>query len=207
MALRRPLALPAVLLLIVVAGGCGGDGGLLSATGLGSEPNSADAEFARDMAANDRQVAALVTLAPKRASRKELRKIAKSTLARLGLEQPRLADTAADLASAGVRPKRPPRPAIPGVDARKLRGAVSFDHEFMVMMIRAHEAAVVAAEAGRDRGGDGRVRALAREILEWRTQDLEQLRRWLHTWYGEDTLPGEGAPDPSGPGGSEDPQV
>jgi uncharacterized protein (DUF305 family) len=93
------------------------------------------------------------------------------------------------------------------VDARRLRDAVSFDHEFMVQMIRAHEHAVAAAEVERDRGGDPNLKRLAGEVLEWRGKDLEQLRRWLHTWYGESDVPEEGPPDPSGPGGMDEPEV
>jgi uncharacterized protein (DUF305 family) len=200
-------ALPLLLVLPLVLAGCGGgDDGLFGASGVaGGEPNATDARFAREMLANDRQVGALAGLARERALRKELRRLARSTLERQAKELPELTAAADAVARRGVRAPGP-APATPGVDARKLRVAVSFDHEFMVMMIRVHEDAVAAAELEQDRGGDARLRRLAGEIHESRSRDLEWLRRWLHTWYGEDTLPGEQAPDPSGPGGGE-PQV
>lgn len=206
--------LPALLAALALTAGCGGDGGdgLLSAGGgLGSDPNAYDAEFARAMAANDERVGALVELGRDRARRRELRKIARSTVERLDAELPRLRQAAANLAERGVRPARP-NPVPAGVDARELREAVSFDHEFMVMMIRAHEHAVAAAEVEQDRGGDPGVKRLAREVSEWRGRDLEQLRRWLNTWYGESTVPGDGGGggeggDDGGEGGGGDPDV
>ena len=198
-----------MLLLAAAAAGCGGGGtgGPFTASGgPGSDPNGTDAEFARTMVANDAQVGALAELARRRGLRRELRKLARATLERRRGERPLIADAAADLATRGVRPAGA-NPVPPGVDARKLRRAVSFDHEFMVMMIRAHEHAVAAAEVERDRGGDPNLKRLAADVHESRSRDLEQLRRWLHTWYGERTLPEEGPPDPSGPGGPDEPRV
>jgi uncharacterized protein (DUF305 family) len=191
----------ALLLLVLLIAGCGGDGGGLftASGGPGSDPNPTDAEFARTMVENDASVGALAALARELGLRKELRKLARATLERQSIQRPRLRDAAAGLASRGIRPAGR-NPVPPAVDPRKLRRAVSFDHEFMVMMIRAHEHAVAAAEVERDRGGDPKLKRLAAEIHESRSRDLEQLRRWLHTWYGEGTLPGEGG---GGGGGGE----
>jgi uncharacterized protein (DUF305 family) len=186
-----------VLALVALAGCGGGDGGGLftASGGPGSDPKPADAEFARTMVENDKRVGELVELARERAMRRELRKIARATMERQGTELPAFTEAAADLAERGVRP-RGRNPVPPGVDARKLRAAVSFDHEFMVMAIRVHEHALAAAEVELDRGGDPKLRRLARQVFDSRSRDLEQLRRWLHTWYGEGTFPGD-----QGPGG------
>lgn len=194
-----------MLLVLVLLAGCGGGdgGGLFTASGgPGSDPKPADAEFARTMVENDKRVGELVALARKRAMRRELRKIARSTIERQRTELPAFVEAATDLADSGVRPAgRNPVPA--GVDARKLRAAVSFDHEFMTMAIRAHEHALAAAEVELDRGGDPKLRRLARQVFDSRSRDLEQLRRWLHTWYGEGTYPGD---DGGGGGNGEEPR-
>ena len=197
-----------MLLLIAACAGCGGDGGGLftASGGPGSDPNPTDAEFARTMVENDQRTGQLAELARERGLRKELRRIAKATLARQRSERPRLTESAADLAALGVRPAGS-NPVPPGVDPRRLRGAVSFDHEFMVQMIRAHEHAVAAAEVEQDRGGDPKLKRLAGQIFKSRSRDLAQLRRWLNTWYGESALPEEGPPEPSGPGGMDEPEV
>ena len=66
--------------------------------------------------------------------------------------------------------------------------------------------AVVAAAVERRRGGDERIKALAEDIYNSSRRDLATLRRWLRTWYGDDTLRGvprgpSPAPSPGGGGG------
>jgi uncharacterized protein (DUF305 family) len=195
---------PLVVAILLAGCGGGGDGGgvFTASGGPGSDPKPADAEFARTMVENDQKLGALVELARKRAMRRELRKIAKSMLARQRGELVAFQESAAELAASGVRAAG--RNAVPPtVDPRALRRAVSFDHEFMVQAIAAHEHALAAAEVELDRGGDPKLKRLARQVFDTRSRDLDQLRRWLHTWYGEGTYPGD---DGGGGGSGEEPR-
>lgn len=193
----RPLPL-AGLLIAVLCGCGGGDGDLLGVTGgPGSKPNATDAAFVRAMTPHQQEAITMADLARQKALRRELRKIAKQIARDRRSEADQLASLARDTEeSAGdERVTRTP------LDLRQLKDPVSFDHRFMELMIRNLEDAVASAEEEQDRGGDVRLKRFARELEESHTRDLEALRRWLRTWYGEGALPGEGG----GGGGSGDP--
>ena len=193
-----------VLLLAAawVTGGCGASGNPF----VRAEPVSdTDAAFVRAMMVHERMVGSIAAAGRDKALRVELRGIAKETLARHARDESTLA-----LFEGAVRGRRvaplgtrthsgPPR-----VDVRTLRRAVSFDHEFLVLMIQQHEYAMAAAAAERDRGSDRNVKVLAGSIYDSSRRDVERLRRWLRTWYGDDTQPGvppgaAPAPSPSPP--------
>ena len=211
MSSRRCARVPALLAIAVAVAGCGGAGGDTFAGPEWGKPNATDAAFARGMVAHERAIGSIAQLGSKKALREELREIAKSTLAEHGQDMPALARFKTDLRSRGVSPagaliRREPPP----YDPRGLRHAVSFDHEFLVTMIAQHEYAVAAARVERDHGGNTRLRLLARAIYESRRRDLAKLKRWLRTWYGDDTLRGvpplpQPAPSPPPPGGGPTP--
>ncbi|MEA2473379.1 MAG: hypothetical protein QOE06_1294 [Thermoleophilaceae bacterium] len=204
----RPSSLAVLLVVSAAVAGCGGGGGPLGFSGVGTgKPNATDAAYVRAMVPHERDTGVLAGLGQHRALRKELRRMAKSTAGRQRSDLGQLSAFAAELQSRGVRPGalRLGR-GRPRLDPSAVRDATSFDHEFMVALIRQNEGAVAMAEVEQDRGGDLRLKRLAGAILESRSRDLEQLRRWLHTWYGEDTVPGDGGASPSGPGqGAPDP--
>lgn len=211
MPVRRALSI--LLVLPLLAAGCGGDGGALGVLADPTdEPNATDAAFAQAMVPHQREGLAMARLARERAMRKELRRIARDMLAPRGREIRRLSALGAELAREGVRPARGAM-SRHRADIRQLRAAVSFDLRFMELMIRHHEEAIAMAEEEQDRGGDGRLKHLAGEILATHERELEKLRRWLNTWYGEGVLPGEGGggggegerPAPDGEGGDEGP--
>jgi uncharacterized protein (DUF305 family) len=202
-ALHRRMSV-VLTLLVAASAGCGGGGGLgpLGLSGAGGKPNATDAAYVRAMVPHEQDTGAIVALGRERALRKELRKVAATAGSDGKLAN--LNAIATDLRNRGIRPGRA-RVAPPAkrFDPRTLRDATSFDHEFLVQMIRQYQAAVGMAQVEQDLGGDGRIQALAAEIHRARSRDLEQLRRWLHTWYGEDTVPGFGGSAPSGPGQGE----
>lgn len=213
MPIRRALTI--LLVLPLLAAGCGGDeGGALGVLADPTdEPTPTDAAFAQSMVPHQREALAMAELGRKRALRKELRRIAKQMLDPRRDEIRRLGAIAAELAREGVRPERGAMRRRPA-DPRELRAAISFDLRFMELMIRHHEDAISMAEEEQDRGGDGQLKHLAGEILERHERELEALRRWLNTWYGEGVLPGEGGgggggegerPAPDGEGGDEGP--
>jgi uncharacterized protein (DUF305 family) len=209
---RRALSI--LLVLPLLAAGCGGgEGGALGALGEPDEPNATDAAFAQAMVPHQREGLAMAELARERALRKELRRIARDMRGPRRDEIGRLGAIAAELAREGVRAPRGAMSRRPA-DIDDLRSAVSFDLRFMELLIRHHEDAIAMAEEEQDRGGDRELRRLAGEIQERHERELEALRRWLRTWYGEGVLPGEGGgggggegeqPAPDGEGGDEGP--
>ena len=206
--------LSTLVVIALLAAGCGGgDGGPLGVLSERSEPNRTDAAFAHAMVPHQKEGLAMAELARQRALRKELRKIAKTMLGPRRHEIRRLAPLGAELVREGLRPERGAMNRRP-VDIDDLRRATSFDQRFMELMIRHHEDAIAMAEEEQDRGGDPRLKRLAGEILKTHERELEALRRWLRTWYGEGVMPGEGGgggggegerPAPDGEGGDEGP--
>jgi uncharacterized protein (DUF305 family) len=208
---RRPLA--AALFATVLLAGCGG---LADPFSHEEKANSTDAAFVKAMLAHERAVGSIAELGERKAMRVELRGIARDRLARHRRALSTLNWFQAVLGrqrvpALGARINRGP----PRYNARDLSHAVSFDHEFLVQMIQQHEYAMAAAAVERDRGGDTRLKALAGEVYKSSSQDLLKLRKWLHTWYGGDTMPGTPpgqAPAPApggggGPGGGQPPEV
>ena len=203
----RPTLL-AVLLATAALTGCGGDdGGFGIVDSATADPNATDAAFAAAMVPHEKEALALAEAARDRALRRELRQIAKKMIrARAGGAR-ELAEIAAELEADGVTPAGAEMNRR-RTDARELRDPVSFDFRFMELAIRHLERAVAMAEEEQDRGGHPRLKHLAGELMERSQRELEALRRWLRTWYGEGVLPpgdgsgGEGeAPSPDGDGG------
>jgi uncharacterized protein (DUF305 family) len=199
MSFRRRLLVPALLAAVPLAG-CDGLGG--NVMGHADPVNGTDAAFVRAMIEHERAVGSIARLGRKKALRVELRGIAKDRLARqgrnlgnLGWFDKALRDRRVSPLGARIRRGPPPH------DPRALRRAVSFDHEFLRVMIEQHEYAMATAAVERDRGGDPRLRALAKKIHASSQRDLATLRRWLRTWYGDDTQRGTPPGPPLGPGG------
>ena len=199
MAFRRRLLLAALLTTAALAGCSGGGNGIFGAADT-VQPNAIDAAFVRAMVAHERNTGSIARIGSRKALREELRRIANETLGRNDRDLRLLAKLADDLRGRGVSPGGARIQEPPPSDPRGLRAAVSIDHEFLVRMIRQHEYAVAVAAAERDRGGDKRLKALARTIHDSRRRDLATLRRWLRTWYGGPTQPPPG-PRPGGGGG------
>jgi uncharacterized protein (DUF305 family) len=185
----RRAALAAGVVASVALAGCGGVSG--SPFKRAEPVNETDAAFVRAMIAHERSVGTIAELGRDKAMRVELRGIAKATVKRHARDASTLALFQGALrgrraAPLGARNHSGP----PRFDVRTLRRAVSFDHEFMVLMIRQHEYAMAAAQAERERGSDRNIKVLAASVYESSRRDAEQLRRWLRTWYGDDTQPG-----------------
>jgi uncharacterized protein (DUF305 family) len=194
MPLGRRTLIPLVLLTFAL-GGCGvlRDSQLTRAESF----NDTDAAFVRAVVAHERTVETIARLGRDKAGRVELRGFAKKTLARQALTGRRLSSFDSALrgrrATTLGRQLRPPR-----FDPRALRRAVSFDHEFLVRLIEQDEYAVATAAVERVRGGNPNLRSLAKRTEETSRRDLQQLKHWLRTWYGDDTQ--RGAPPGMAPG-------
>lgn len=185
--------------LAVATAGCGGGEGANPLSLEPVEPNATDAAFVRAMVPHQQKGVAIAEIAQRRAKRAELRGIGgeiadeqEPTIARLRSLDPEL-PSPSRRSGAGIGGDPAP------IDPDRLRDPVSFDREFLGMMIRHHEDTLGMAEEELDRGGDGRLKRLAREIYDSQKRELEKLRRWLRTWYGIEGPEGPGGtPPPSG---------
>lgn len=59
------------------------------------------------------------------------------------------------------------------------------DRDFMRMMIAHHQAAVDMARAQLAYGKHPQLQALARNIISAQEKEIQEMRGWLHQWYGE----------------------
>jgi uncharacterized protein (DUF305 family) len=59
------------------------------------------------------------------------------------------------------------------------------DHDFLLLMIPHHQAAVDMAEVEVRRGAHPELKALAQEIVRGQNQEVAQMRGMLKAWYGD----------------------
>ena len=81
-----------------------------------------------------------------------------------------------------------------------LAQAKPFDQAFIDEMIPHHQGAIRMAQMELANGQDSEAQALAQEIIDAQTQEIEQMNEWREQWYGE-TSPAGGVPEPMEDGG------
>ena len=64
-----------------------------------------------------------------------------------------------------------------------------FDQRFIDMMVPHHEAAIAMAKIAQSRATRDELRALANEIIEAQTAEIDQLRAWRDSWFGSSETP------------------
>jgi uncharacterized protein (DUF305 family) len=67
--------------------------------------------------------------------------------------------------------------------------AVSFDQQFIDMMVPHHEGAVEMARIAEQRSQRPEIRQMAADILRTQASEIEQLRGWRRAWFGSDQTP------------------
>jgi uncharacterized protein (DUF305 family) len=171
-----------------------GDSPFAALGGARPAPNAADAAFLRSMTEHEQVTLGITRLAQRGALRKELRRIAHTMTTDQEGDLRALGRLAQGLPSRGVRP--PTRsPSSGTLDSARVKDAASLDYEFMRTMIERNQAAIAIAHDETSFGGDAEVKRLAGAIASSRKQELEQLRAWLHLWYGGDIQPGPPSPN------------
>ena len=64
-----------------------------------------------------------------------------------------------------------------------------FDQRFVDMMVPHHEAAIAMAEIAQTRATRDELRALADQIIDAQTAEVERLRTWRESWFGSPDTP------------------
>lgn len=183
-----------------------GDSPLAALGGGGHSRNAADANFLRSITGHERATLGITRLAQRRALRAELRGIARRMTSEQQEELRRLGSLARGLGSRGRRTSAASRaPSSALVDLARVKDAPSFDYEFMRTMIEQNQAAIAIANDEQRRGSDPEVKRLAHAIATARIRELDQIRAWLHLWYGGGVQPSPPSPGPPGGGGGRQP--
>lgn len=102
---------------------------------------------------------------------------------REALQHPAAAATAAP-AAAGNEIMAAMRTMNQSMGGMKLNGDP--DHDFIMMMIPHHEAAIAMSQAELKYGSDKRAKKVAQGVIEGQTKDIKDMRTWHKAWYGAD---------------------
>jgi uncharacterized protein (DUF305 family) len=184
---------------------CNGGGSPLAIGGERQTRNASDAAFLRSMTAHEKGALGITRLAQRRALRNELRGIARKMTTEQVNDLRALSRLRQRLPSQGAGPVRPGAAAL-----TRVKDATSFDYEFMRTMIEQNEAAIAIARNELRSGTDPELKSLAGAIASSRQDEIDQLRGWLHLWYGEiqpDPRPPQPAPSPPQPAPSPPPEA
>ncbi len=60
------------------------------------------------------------------------------------------------------------------------------DHDFIIMMIPHHEAAIAMAEIELKHGSDPRVKKVAQGVFDGQSKDVRDMKKWYKEWFGSD---------------------
>ncbi len=78
-------------------------------------------------------------------------------------------------------------------DLSSLESAKPFDRAFIDMMVPHHQGAILMARVELEQGSDEKAKALAEQIIEAQTVEIEEMNEWREKWYGEPS-PAGGVP-------------
>lgn len=171
--------------LVVAAAGCGGGGdGDSSSSG---QPT--DRAFVNNMIPHHEGAIAMAELAPGRAQRPEIRRLARDirtaqqgeigVLSSVQDDLKKEDGVVADIGSgAGHETTKS--------DLEMLREASDFDRMFIEMMIPHHRAAIDMAAVESRNGDNPRLKKLARSIVGAQEREIKQMEAWFADWYGEE---------------------
>ena len=184
------LAAGAIAMLLAACSGING--------GDGDAP--IDQAFIDMMVPHHESAIAMAELAQERAEHPELQQMADDIVAAQSAEISQLKEWREEWFGSSDTPSMEEMPMLPGMsmppghsmnggtmdmttEIDDLRDAEPFDRFFIDAMIRHHEQAVEAAEIVLAETDREEVRALATDIIEAQTREIEQLRDWRAGWY------------------------
>ncbi len=197
--------LPVVLSVLTLAA-CGGEQSN-PAVGEGSEAgNGTDLAFATQMVEHHEGAIEMAELAGDRAGRPEIRGLAEDIVASQQREVGVLEQASERLEAAGVEAADLGIPAhMSGMehDGAALEDAKPFDRAFIDAMVPHHQGAIRMARVELEKGSDGELKSLARDVVASQSREIKQMNEWRTEWYGKPS-PAGGVPAAEDAGSQEE---
>lgn len=194
MTLRPRRILPAVLALLVAAvvAGCGSSSSSSTSMPMSAPAsttaagNATDRAFVNDMTPHHRSAIVMAQIALTRARHPEVKQLARNIIASQQGEIALMARMKTQLTTGDARSTLGQSMAAMGMnmDDASLKTAMPFDRAFIDMMRPHHQGAVTMARIELAKGGDPRVKALARRIIAAQTKEIARMKAWRAQWYG-----------------------
>ena len=203
----RLLVVPLLAALALGLAACGGDDEETATTGgaQAAPGNSIDRAFAAEMVVHHESAVEMAEIAKEQSKRKEITELADDIIATQTAEIETLRTAEGELADAGVEAGDLGMSGEMGMDTGMLRDAKPFDREFIDMMVAHHQSAIEMARIEIEKGESADLKALAEDVIEAQSREIEQMNEWRTDWFGEPSpaggVPEEGA-DKQDDGGS-----
>jgi uncharacterized protein (DUF305 family) len=186
------LAALALIALVAVAVGCGGDDN--SGTTSSSSGNATDAAFITDMTAHHQGAVEMAEVAQKRAEHPEVRQLADNIISAQKGEMSVMDTIGRDMHAmsmhAGGHMGMSQSQMGLDMDMPMLRRAKPFDRAFIDMMVPHHQGAIAMAKQLLKKGEQPALRKMANDIISAQTDEIAQMRKWRKAWYGSAGSPG-----------------
>ncbi len=184
-----------VIALIVV-------GSLVLSGGEDANATETDGAFVTEMVPHHESAIEMAEIAIQRAEHPEIEALARSIAASQGDEiteleaiHQRLFDAPVGEVDHGTLGLAEHEMGM-SADLSSLESAEPFDSAFIDMMVPHHQGAILMARVELEQGSDDDAQALAEQIIEAQTTEIEEMNEWRAEWYGE--------PSPAGGVPSED---
>ena len=184
--MMRFLAILSVLAAVVVlAAGCGDDGG-----GPAPMGNAIDVGFVNDMTEHHQGAIDMAEMAGRHAEHAEIRALGRDIIsAQRGeiTDMRRMHEAMGDMdhgmhGDDGMGMDDHAMGMDMDMDA--LERAHPFDEAFLEAMIAHHRGAIAMARELLEKGQHPGLRAMGHRIIDAQTGEIEQMREWMRDWYG-----------------------
>ena len=199
-------AMLGTLAIALIAAGCGGDDEEESG---GSAAAEVDGAFIVEMVAHHEAAIGMAEVAQGRGEHPEVRELADAIIASQGdeIEQmkaiyDRLFGIPFGQTNHGGLGMAEHEMGM-DMGAEDLAGARPFDRAFIDAMVPHHQGAVQMARVVLESGEDPEVAALAQDIIDAQSREIEEMNAWREDWYGAPS-PAGGVPAEDGPMPSHD---
>lgn len=78
--------------------------------------------------------------------------------------------------------------SMPGMNTGASPTAVSFDQNFIDLMVAHHQAAIDMAKVAQRKGEHAEIKQLANDIVSAQDGEITKMRAWRKQWYGSDQI-------------------
>lgn len=157
-----------------------------TATAAASGPNGIDMGFAAEMVPHHEEAIAMAKLAEKRARHPEIKRLAADIIESQQREVRVLQPAFERLLQAGLQSEAlgiAHEKMGMGNDMVALERSRPFDRAFIDAMVPHHQGAIRMARVELAKGGDKKLKALARDIVDAQSREIRQMNAWRTEWY------------------------